>query len=465
MALGPWTPASWRAHPIAQAPAFPDPTRLAAVEAELKGYPPLVFAGEARRLGQQLAEVAEGRAFLLQGGDCAETFAEFRATHIRDTFRVLLQMAVVLTFGSLTRVVKVGRMAGQFAKPRSHLDDERDGVVLPAYRGDIINGLSFDATARTPDPARILQAYHRATGTLNLLRAFAQGGFADLGRVHGWTLDFVRSSAQGRRYEQIAARIDECLGFMQACGITAETVPAIRETDFFVSHEALLLPYEEALTRTDSTTGLPYDTSAHMLWLGHRTRSPEGAHVEFLRGLRNPLGIKCGPGMGAGELLRLLEVLDPEDEPGRITLISRMGAARVEEILPPLVEAVQKAGRRVVWCCDPMHGNTLTSASGRKTRRFEDVIAEVQGFFRVHRALGTHPGGIHIEMTGQDVTECTGGAAQLREEQLEERYETACDPRLNAAQALELAFLVAELLREGRAAPPPAPANEPAGRW
>jgi 3-deoxy-7-phosphoheptulonate synthase len=452
MASPEWAPGSWRERTAEQHPTYPDPARLAAVETELRGYPPLVFAGEARQLAQRLAEVAAGRAFLLQGGDCAETFSEFRAVNIRDTFRVLLQMAVVLTFGSLTRVVKVGRVAGQFAKPRSQAEEVRDGVALPVYRGDIINGLAFDADARTPNPERILQAYHRATGTLNLLRAFAQGGFADLARVHGWTLEFLRSSPQGQRYEQMAARIDECLGFMRACGVDGDTVPALRETELFVSHEALLLPYEEALTRVDSTTGLHYATSAHLLWLGHRTRRPDGAHVEFLRGLRNPLGLKCGPGLAPDELLRLLDLLDPTHEPGRITLIARFGAARVTDALPPLVEAVRGAGRTVVWCCDPMHGNTLTSASGLKTRRFDDILAEVRGFFEVHRALGTHPGGIHIEMTGQDVTECTGGASALAESDLLQRYETACDPRLNAAQALELAFLVAELLREDRAA-------------
>jgi len=447
-----WTPESWRSKPIQQAPDYPDPARLAAVEARLRTFPPLVFAGEARRLTEVLAQVAAGKAFLLQGGDCAESFAEFRADNIRDTFRVLLQMAVVLTFGAACPVVKVGRMAGQFAKPRSTPTETVGGVELPSYRGDIVNGIEFEAAARAPDPERLMQGYNQSAATLNLLRAFAQGGFADLHKVHRWTLDFVADSAQGHRYAELADRLGEALDFMAACGMTAETAPQIRETEFFTSHEALLLPYEQALTRVDSLTGRWYGCSAHFLWIGDRTRQPDGAHVEYLRGIQNPIGLKCGPSLEPDELLRLIEILNPANLPGRLTLISRMGADKVEAKLPPLIRAVRRAGATVVWACDPMHGNTIKSANGYKTRPFDRILAEVRGFFAVHRAEGSHAGGVHFEMTGQDVTECTGGAQAITEHRLGDRYHTHCDPRLNASQSLELAFLIAEALKQERAA-------------
>lgn len=427
-------------------PEYPDAGALARVEEQLHRYPPLVFAGEARKLQQLLADAAHGRAFLLQGGDCAETFEEFSARRIRDTFRLLLQMAVVLTFGGLTGVIKVGRLAGQFAKPRSRSLEERDGAKLPVYRGDIINGSDFDEQSRQPDPERIVQAYHQSTATLNLLRAFAQGGYADLHRVHRWTLDFVSNSAQ-QRYEGLASQIDECLRFMHACGIDSDTVPALREANFFTSHEGLLLPYEEALTRVDSTTGDWYATSAHMLWVGDRTRQLDGAHVEFLQGIKNPVGVKCGPSLTPDALMRLVDVLNPHDEAGRLTLIVRMGAENVEAGLPPLIERIQHEGRTVVWSSDPMHGNTRVTHHGYKTRVFSDILREVRTYFAVHKALGTYPGGIHVEMTSNDVTECMGGADKVTEQQIPARYSTACDPRLNANQSLELAFLVAELLR------------------
>ena len=445
-----WSPGSWRDKPIQQVPEYPDPAVLERVEATLENYPPLVFAGEARRLRSQLAKVADGQAFLLQGGDCAESFAEFHPNNIRDTFRVLLQMAVVMTFGAALPVLKLGRMAGQFAKPRSAPTEVKDGVELPSYRGDIINGIEFDAERRVPDPERLLRAYNQAAATLNLLRAFAQGGFADLHKVHRWNLEFVGGSRLGARYEELATRIDEALAFMNACGINAEKVPQVSETDFYTSHEALLLPYEQALTRVDSLTGQWYACSAHFLWIGDRTRQLDGAHIEFLRGVENPIGMKCGPSLDPDDLLRLIEALNPENEPGRLTLISRMSADEVEGKLPPLVRAVQRAGFNVVWSCDPMHGNTIKSSSGFKTRPFDRILAEVEGFFAVHRAEGTHAGGIHIEMTGQEVTECTGGAQAISDERLGDRYHTHCDPRLNASQALELAFLIATRLKEER---------------
>ncbi len=445
-----WSPGSWRDRPIEQVPEYPDPEALARVEETLENYPPLVFAGEARRLRGQLAKVADGQAFLLQGGDCAESFAEFHPNNIRDTFRVLLQMAVVMTFGAALPVLKLGRMAGQFAKPRSAPTEVQDGVELPSYRGDIVNGIEFEADRRQPDPERLLRAYNQAAATLNLLRAFAQGGFADLHKVHRWNLEFVADSPLGTRYEELATRIDEALAFMNACGINAEKVPQVSETDFYTSHEALLLPYEQALTRTDSLTGQWYDCSAHFLWIGDRTRQLDGAHVEFLRGVENPIGMKCGPSLDPDDLLRLIEVLNPENDPGRLTLISRMSAEEVEAKLPPLVRAVQGAGFNVVWSCDPMHGNTIKSSTGFKTRPFDRILAEVEGFFAVHRAEGTHAGGIHIEMTGQEVTECTGGAQAINDERLADRYHTHCDPRLNASQALELAFLIATRLKEER---------------
>ncbi len=451
-----WSPDSWRGMPIRQVPEYPDAAALESVEATLRHYPPLVFAGEARRLEKALGDVAEGRAFLLQGGDCAESFSEFHPNNIRDTFRVLLQMAVVLTYGAACPVVKVSRMAGQFAKPRSSDTETLNGVTLPSYRGDIVNGPEFTAAARIPDPARMVQAFSQSAATLNLLRAFAQGGYADLHRVHSWNQGFVAESPAGERYQELADRLTETLDFMAACGLTSETTPQIRETDLFTSHEALLLPYEQALTRVDSTTGDWYDCSAHMVWIGDRTRQPDGAHVEFLRGVKNPLGLKCGPSIDPSELLRLIDILNPENKPGRLTLIARMGSDKVEAKLPPIIRAVAREGRKVVWCCDPMHGNTVTSSTGYKTRAVDRILAEVKGFFAVHEAEGTYAGGVHFEMTGQDVTECIGGAQAISETGLADRYHTLCDPRLNASQALELAFLIAEALKRKRhaAAPP-----------
>jgi 3-deoxy-7-phosphoheptulonate synthase len=445
-----WSPESWRGKPIKQVPDYPDDAGLAAVEATLRNYPPLVFAGEARRLKKALAEVAQGRSFLLQGGDCAESFAEFHPNNIRDTFRVLLQMAVVLTYGASCPVVKVGRMAGQFTKPRSSDTETQSGATLPSYRGDSVNGMEFSAEARRPDPKRMLQAFSQSAATLNLLRAFAQGGYADLHRVHSWNQGFVAASPAGARYQELADRLTETLDFMAACGLNSETTPQIRETDFFTTHEALLLPYEQALTRIDSTSGDWYDCAAHMLWLGDRTRQIDGAHVEFLRGIKNPLGMKCGPSLDPADLLRLIDLLNPENEAGRLTLITRMGADKVEAKLPALIRAVSREGRQVVWCCDPMHGNTVTSSTGYKTRAVDRILAEVKGFFAVHEAEGTYAGGVHFEMTGQDVTECIGGAQAITETALGNRYHTHCDPRLNASQALELAFLIAEALKKKR---------------
>ncbi len=445
-----WKLDSWRNRDILQVPEYSDTARLAGVEAALRKSPPLVFAGEARTLRGQLARVAEGEAFLLQGGDCAESFAEFAADNIRDTFKVLLQMSVVLTFGASMPVVKVGRLAGQFAKPRSAATETIGGVELPSYRGDIVNDMAFEAVAREPDPERMLRAYNQSASTLNLLRAFAQGGFADLNQLHRWNLDFVKSSAQGARYEEMGSRIDETLGFMAACGLTGDNVPQLRETDFYTSHEALLLVYEQALTRQDSLTGKWYDCSAHMLWIGDRTRQPDGAHVEFLRGVENPIGMKCGPTLDPEELIRLLDILNPANEAGRMTLICRMGAGNVGDHLPALIRAVEREGRKIVWSCDPMHGNTVKASSGYKTRPFDAIKSEVDDFFAVHRAEGTHAGGVHLEMTGQDVTECIGGAQAITEEALSDRYHTHCDPRLNASQALELAFLIAGELKQAR---------------
>ncbi len=445
-----WTPDGWRRLPVRQMPTYPDAEALAAVETELKSYPPLVFAGEARRLRERLADVAAGRAFLLQGGDCAESFAEFHPDNIRDTFKVLLQMAVVLTYGAALPVVKVGRLAGQFAKPRSEPVEVRDGVELPIYRGDIVNGVEFDAEARRPDPKRMLQAYLQAAATLNLLRAFSQGGYADLHQVHRWNMGFVAGSPQGERYRELADRIQEALAFMKACGLTGNESAEIRTTDFFTSHEALLLGFEQALTRIDSTTGDWYDTSAHMLWVGDRTRQPEGGHVQFLRGLGNPLGVKAGPSMAPDELLALIDLLNPANEPGRLTVICRMGADEVGDRLPPLIRAVEREGRVVVWSCDPMHGNTVKSSNGYKTRPFDRILAEVRRFFEIHQAEGTYAGGVHFEMTGQSVTECLGGAQAITEHGLGDRYHTHCDPRLNASQSLELAFLIAEMLKRER---------------
>ncbi|WP_181702158.1 class II 3-deoxy-7-phosphoheptulonate synthase [Chthonobacter albigriseus] len=450
-----WKPDTWRAKPIQQVPEYPDLQELAAVEARLASYPPLVFAGEARKLKKQLASVAAGESFLLQGGDCAESFAEHGADNIRDFFRVFLQMAVVLTYAAAQPVVKVGRIAGQFAKPRSKPTETIGGIELPAYRGDIVNGTEFTSEARIPDPQRQEMAYRQSAATLNLLRAFAQGGYANLDNVHQWMLGFVKGSPQSSRYAQLADRITESLAFMRACGIHPDSVPDMRTTDFYTSHEALLLGYEQALTRVDSTSGDWYATSGHMIWIGDRTRQPDHAHVEFARGIKNPIGLKCGPTLAPDELIRLIDILNPANEPGRLTLIARFGAEKVFEHLPGLIRAVQREGRSVVWSCDPMHGNTIT-LNNYKTRPFERILREVEAFFAVHRAEGTHAGGIHIEMTGRDVTECTGGATAISAENLSDRYHTHCDPRLNADQALELAFLVAENLkkeREGRAAP------------
>jgi 3-deoxy-7-phosphoheptulonate synthase len=456
-----WTPDSWRARPIRQMPAYPDPAQLEAVERKLAKYPPLVFAGEARRLKAALAGAAEGKGFVLLGGDCAEGFADFTANVLRDTFRVLLQMAVVLTFGASVPVVKMGRMAGQFAKPRSADTETQGGVTLPSYRGDIINGPEFTERARVPDPARMELGYFQAASKLNLLRAFASGGYADLHEVHRWNLGFVERSPLAERYRDLSQRIDETLAFMVACGMSSETTRDMRETDFYVAHEALLLPYEQALTRIDSTTGDWYGCSAHFLWVGDRTRQPDGAHIEFLRGVKNPVGVKAGPSLSEDDLLRLLDALNPANEPGRITLISRMGADKVGARLPPLIRAVQRAGRKVAWLCDPMHGNTTSTAASLKTRSFDAILSEVRDFFDIHTAEGTWGGGVHVEMTGQDVTECVGGAHRLTEADLGARYETFCDPRLNAEQSLELAFLIAEELKARRqpSVAPAAPAR------
>lgn len=439
-----WTLNSWRDFPVKQVPHYEDAAALQSVEERLAGYPPLVFAGEARNLKAQLAEVCEGRAFLLQGGDCAESFVEHHADNIRDTFRVLLQMAVVLTYGAKLPVIKVGRMAGQFAKPRSADTETIDGVELPSYRGDIINCIEFDAAARVPNPERQISAYRQAASTLNLLRAFAKGGYADLTEVHRWNQGFIADSPQGARYEAMANQISEAMDFMAACGITSLTAPQMGMVDFYTSHEALLLGYEQALTRLDSTSGEYYDTSAHMLWIGDRTRQPDGAHVEFLSGVKNPLGLKCGPSLEPDELITLLDKLNPENEAGRITLIARFGHENVEAHLPALIRKVTAEGRKVVWSCDPMHGNTIKASNGYKTRPVDRILTEVQRFMAVHHGEGTHAGGIHFEMTGQNVTECLGGAQAISEEDLSSRYHTHCDPRLNGSQALELAFLIAE---------------------
>ena len=445
-----WTPSSWRNKPIRQVPDYPDPTKLAAMEGKIGSYPPLVFAGEARRLKAQLALVQEGRAIVLQGGDCAESFNDFNANSIRDTFRVLLQMAVVLTYGAAVPVVKMGRMAGQYAKPRSSETETKNDETLLTYRGDIINGPEFDAATRAPDPQRMEMGYFQSAGTMNLLRAFASGGYADLHEVNRWNLGFVERSPLAERYRELSGRIDETLAFMAACGMTSNTTREMRETDFFISHEALLLPYEQALTRVDSTSGDTYACSAHFLWIGDRTRQPDGAHVEFLRGVKNPIGIKVGPSTDPDELLRLIDILNPRDEPGRLTLICRMGADKVERLLPPILRAVKKDGRRAVWLCDPMHGNTISSNAGVKTRSFDAILSEVRSFFDIHGAEDSWAGGVHIEMTGQNVTECIGGAHGLTMLDLGGRYETFCDPRLNAEQSLELAFLVAEELKARR---------------
>jgi 3-deoxy-7-phosphoheptulonate synthase len=459
-----WTPDSWRTKPIVQVPEYPDARALADVEKQLATFPPLVFAGEARDLKRKLATVANGDAFLLQGGDCAESFAEHGANNIRDFFRVFLQMAVVLTYAAASPVVKVGRVAGQFAKPRSSPTEKQDGVELPSYRGDIINDIAFTPAARTPDPRRQVEAYRQSAATLNLLRAFAHGGYANLASVHQWMLGFVKDSPQSRRYEELADRISEALGFMQACGLNLESHPELKATDFYTCHEALLLGYEQALTREDSTLppGNWYCTSGHMVWIGDRTRQHDHAHVEFFRGIRNPIGLKCGPSLKPDDLVRLIDILSPENEPGRLTLICRFGADKVADRLPALVRAVQREGKSVVWACDPMHGNTIVAANGYKTRPFDLILKEVQSFFGIHGAEGTYAGGVHLEMTGQKVTECTGGARAITDADLTDRYHTVCDPRLNAEQAIEMAFLLADLIkreRGGKAKPLPAVAG------
>ncbi|MBF9033785.1 3-deoxy-7-phosphoheptulonate synthase class II [Rhodobacterales bacterium HKCCE2091] len=446
-----WTKSDWRAKPRVQMPEYTDAAALDAAEAKLRQYPPLVFAGEARRLRADLAEVAAGKRFLLQGGDCAESFSEFSADGIRDTFKVMLQMAMVLTYGAKVPVVKVGRMAGQFAKPRSAPTETVNGVELPSYRGDIINELDFTAEARIPDPQRMLQAYTQAAATLNLLRAFSTGGFADIHRVHSWTLGFTEKD-DAEKYRDMANRIQDSLDFMTAAGLTAETNHELQTVDFYTSHEALLLEYEEALCRLDSTSGKWLAGSGHMVWIGDRTRQPDGAHVEFCKGVLNPIGLKCGPSMETEDLKRLMASLNPGNEAGRLTLIARFGAGKVADHLPRLIETVRAEGANVVWVCDPMHGNTIKSATGYKTRPFNRVLEEVQQFFACHREAGTVPGGVHFEMTGRDVTECTGGVRAVTDEDLSSRYHTACDPRLNASQSLELAFLVAEELSAVREA-------------
>ena len=446
-----WTPESWRSKPVVQMPTdYPDTAALQRVEDELRTMPPLVFAGEARRLTAKLAQVEAGEAFLLQGGDCAESFKEFSTDNIRDTFRLILQMAVVLTFAGRKPVVKVGRIAGQFAKPRSSSVEMIDGVELPSYRGDIINGMGFTPGERVPDPQRLLKAYHQSASTLNLLRAFAGGGYADLYNIHRWTLGFAADNSYGARYRELADKIGEALAFMEAVGVTPESHPDLSRVEVFTSHEALLLNLESALTRLDGASGEWFDTSAHMVWIGERTRQPDGAHVEFARGIKNPIGLKCGPTMEPEDLLRLLDILNPDNIPGRMTLIGRFGSDKVGERLPRLMRDIKAAGRRVVWSIDPMHGNTLKAGNGYKTRPFERILSEVRTFIDVAESEGVHPGGVHLEMTGQNVTECLGGAQMLTEDDLSSRYHTHCDPRLNADQALELAFLVAERLKSGR---------------
>ena len=448
-----WTPDSWRKKPILQVPDYPDMQALSEVERQLATYPPLVFAGEARSLKAALARVANGEAFLLQGGDCAESFAEHGANNIRDFFRVFLQMAVVLTYAGASPVVKLGRIAGQFAKPRSSPFEEQNGEKLPSYRGDIINDIAFTKESRIPDPRRQLDAYRQSAATLNLLRAFAKGGYAGLDNVHQWMLESVKGSAQSRRYTDLADRISEALDFMRACGLNFAVDSSLGTTDFYTSHEALLLGYEQAMTREDSTRpGTYYTTSGHMVWIGDRTRQYDHAHVEFCRGIKNPLGLKCGPSLKPDDLLRLIDILNPENEPGRLTLICRFGSDKVADALPPLLRTVKREGRSVVWSCDPMHGNTITAASGYKTRPFDRIMQEVKTFFAANMGEGTYAGGVHLEMTGKDVTECTGGARAITDEDLNDRYHTVCDPRLNAEQSIDLAFLLADLLKNERGA-------------
>ena len=445
-----WSKDSWRNKPVVQVPEYDDQKALEKVEKRLSSYPPLVFAGEARRLKEHLAKVCRGEAFLLQGGDCAESFAEHNPDNIRDTFRVILQMAIVLTFGAGCPVIKVGRIAGQFAKPRSAPLEKQGEIELPSYRGDIINNIEFIEDLRIPDPERQIMAYRQSASTLNLLRAFAQGGYANLDHVHKWNMGFVKESKQGEQYEQVANRISEALDFMDAVGINSNTTPELRSVDFYTSHESLLLGYEECLTRVDSTSGDWYDTSAHMLWIGDRTRQPDGAHIEFVRGIKNPIGMKCGPSLDSDELLKLIDLINPSNEEGRLTLITRYGAGNLDDHLPKLIRAVEKEGKKVVWSCDPMHGNTIKASNGYKTRPLDSILTEVKQFIDIHESEGTYAGGVHIEMTGQNVTECLGGTQKISEEDLTDRYHTHCDPRLNANQALDLSFLISERLKELR---------------
>ena len=445
-----WSKDSWRNKPVVQVPEYDDQKALEKVEKRLSSYPPLVFAGEARRLKEHLAKVCRGEAFLLQGGDCAESFAEHNPDNIRDTFRVILQMAIVLTFGAGCPVIKVGRIAGQFAKPRSAPLEKQGEIELPSYRGDIINNIEFVEDLRIPDPEKQIMAYRQSASTLNLLRAFAQGGYANLDHVHKWNMGFVKESKQGEQYEQVANRISEALDFMDAVGINSNTTPELRSVDFYTSHESLLLGYEECLTRVDSTSGDWYDTSAHMLWIGDRTRQPDGAHIEFVRGIKNPIGMKCGPSLDSDELLKLIDLINPSNEEGRLTLITRYGADNLDDHLPKLIRAVEKEGKKVVWSCDPMHGNTIKASNGYKTRPLDSILTEVKQFIDIHESEGTYAGGVHIEMTGQNVTECLGGTQKISEEDLTDRYHTHCDPRLNANQALDLSFLISERLKELR---------------
>ena len=445
-----WQPNSWRNKPARHIPTYSNNEELNSAKEKLSNFPPLVFAGESRNLLKQLEEVSKGRAFLLQGGDCAESFSDFHPNNIRDLFKVMLQMAVVLTFGASCPVVKVGRMAGQFAKPRSQDTEIINNVELESYKGDIINGIDFDKTSRTPNPERLIQAYNQSAATLNLLRAFAQGGFANLKQIHQWNLSFVEDSQSKKKFEEMANTIDECLTFMEACGINDQNVRQMKETDFYTSHEALLLPYEESLTRIDSTTGQWYDVSAHMLWVGDRTRQLDGAHIEFVRGIQNPIGLKVGPTTDIVELLKIIEVINPDNIAGRISLICRMGADKITTLLPNIISQVKKDEKNVVWVCDPMHGNTVKASSGYKTRPLINIISEIEKFFKIHQNEGTYPGGIHLEMTGQDVTECIGGMQEITEDDLKSRYHTYCDPRLNASQSLEVAFLLSEFLKDDR---------------
>jgi 3-deoxy-7-phosphoheptulonate synthase len=442
-----WSPSSWRSRPVLQQPEWPDEAALDRVAEELSGLPPLVFAGEARNLKDGLAKVSRGEAFLLQAGDCAESFRDFSADSIRDKLKVILQMAVVLTYAAGMPVIKVGRIAGQFAKPRSAANEKQNGAELPSFRGHAVNDDPFDAESRRADPHRMLRAYHQSAQTLNLLRAFTKGGFADLTQIHNWNQEFVASSKEGRRYEQIANQIDRALTFMAACGIDLGADSTLHEVDFYTSHEALLLEYEEALTRKDSLTEDWYDCSAHLVWVGERTRQPDGAHVEFLMGIRNPVAVKLGPGAHPDEVLTLCDRLDPQLEPGRLTLVTRMGAGSIEQTLPPLVEAVKGAGRQMVWVCDPMHGNTFVTGDGYKTRRFDDILSEIKSFFAIHQGMGSVPGGVHLELTEQGVTECLGGAEEIFDHDLTSRYQALCDPRLNARQSLDLAFEIGEMLQ------------------